>query len=45
MKERLTPFLIAIGVILIGSLLYAADRKNMLSKRINQLKGFTKKGR
>jgi len=45
MKERLTPFVIAIGLILIGSLVYAADRKNMLRERIDRLKGFTKKAR
>jgi len=45
MKERLTPFIIVIGLILIGSLVYAAGRKNMLRERINQLKGFTKKAR
>jgi len=45
MKERLTPFVIAIGLILIGSLVYAAGRKNMLRERIDQLRGFTKKAR
>jgi hypothetical protein len=34
MKRRLTPFLIGITVILIGSLAYAADRKKQ-TKRVD----------
>lgn len=35
MKRRLTPFLIGMSVILIGTLAYAADRRKN-TKRVNQ---------